>query len=195
MNGTCAGGTGAFIDQMAALLDTDAGGLNELARKAIPPSIPSQAVAACSRKPMCSRCSTKARARRTSPRPSSRPWSRRPSRAWRAVVPFAATWRCWAVLCSTFPNWINASAKRSISTTSTPSSSPITRICSWPAVRRSCGAKGTRRAAVRCARAPAQSGRYPGQRSGAPGRRCSPTSGIRRVQSAPRQREGSPRRS
>ncbi len=32
MNGTCAGGTGAFIDQMAALLNTDAGGLNELAR-------------------------------------------------------------------------------------------------------------------------------------------------------------------
>ncbi len=32
MNGTCAGGTGAFIDQMATLLDTDASGLNELAR-------------------------------------------------------------------------------------------------------------------------------------------------------------------
>ena len=31
MNGTCAGGTGAFIDQMAALLNTDAGGLNKLA--------------------------------------------------------------------------------------------------------------------------------------------------------------------
>ncbi len=31
MNGTCAGGTGAFIDQMAALLDTDATGLNGLA--------------------------------------------------------------------------------------------------------------------------------------------------------------------
>ena len=31
MNGTCAGGTGAFIDQMAALLDTDATGLNEMA--------------------------------------------------------------------------------------------------------------------------------------------------------------------
>ena len=31
MNGTCAGGTGAFIDQMAALLNTDAGGLNTLA--------------------------------------------------------------------------------------------------------------------------------------------------------------------
>jgi len=32
MNGTCAGGTGAFIDQMAALLETDAAGLNVLAR-------------------------------------------------------------------------------------------------------------------------------------------------------------------
>ncbi len=31
MNGTCAGGTGAFIDQMAVLLNTDARGLNELA--------------------------------------------------------------------------------------------------------------------------------------------------------------------
>lgn len=34
MNGTCAGGTGAFIDQMAALLETDADGLNELAKGA-----------------------------------------------------------------------------------------------------------------------------------------------------------------
>ena len=34
MNGTCAGGTGAFIDQMASLLNTDAAGLNELARNA-----------------------------------------------------------------------------------------------------------------------------------------------------------------
>ena len=32
MNGTCAGGTGAFIDRMAGLLDTDAQGLNELAK-------------------------------------------------------------------------------------------------------------------------------------------------------------------
>ncbi len=32
MNGTCAGGTGAFIDQMATLLKTDAEGLNELAK-------------------------------------------------------------------------------------------------------------------------------------------------------------------
>ncbi|MCL2633239.1 MAG: 2-hydroxyacyl-CoA dehydratase [Oscillospiraceae bacterium] len=32
MNGTCAGGTGAFIDQMAALLNTDIQGLNEKAK-------------------------------------------------------------------------------------------------------------------------------------------------------------------
>lgn len=32
MNGICAGGTGAFIDQMASLLKTDAAGLNELAK-------------------------------------------------------------------------------------------------------------------------------------------------------------------
>ena len=34
MNGTCAGGTGAFIDQMATLLHTDAAGLNKLAADA-----------------------------------------------------------------------------------------------------------------------------------------------------------------
>ncbi len=32
MNGICAGGTGAFIDQMATLLKTDAAGLNEMAK-------------------------------------------------------------------------------------------------------------------------------------------------------------------
>ena len=32
MNGTCAGGTGAFIDQMAILLNTDGDGLNEAAK-------------------------------------------------------------------------------------------------------------------------------------------------------------------
>ena len=32
MNGTCAGGTGAFLDQMSSLLDTDTHGLNELAK-------------------------------------------------------------------------------------------------------------------------------------------------------------------
>ena len=33
MNGSCAGGTGAFLDQMATLLNTDTKGLNELARE------------------------------------------------------------------------------------------------------------------------------------------------------------------
>ena len=33
MNSSCAGGTGAFIDQMASLLETDAAGLNELSKK------------------------------------------------------------------------------------------------------------------------------------------------------------------
>ena len=33
MNGVCAGGTGSFIDQMAALLQTDAAGLNQAAEK------------------------------------------------------------------------------------------------------------------------------------------------------------------
>lgn len=33
MNGTCAGGTGAFIDQMATLLHTDASGLDDLAAR------------------------------------------------------------------------------------------------------------------------------------------------------------------
>jgi len=34
MNGTCAGGTGAFIDQMAVLLNTDSAGLNDFAKDA-----------------------------------------------------------------------------------------------------------------------------------------------------------------
>jgi predicted CoA-substrate-specific enzyme activase len=34
MNGTCAGGTGAFLDQMATLLNTEVGGLNDLAKQA-----------------------------------------------------------------------------------------------------------------------------------------------------------------
>ena len=33
MNGICAGGTGSFIDQMSSLLNTDAGGLNALAKE------------------------------------------------------------------------------------------------------------------------------------------------------------------
>ncbi len=40
MNGVCAGGTGSFIDQMAALLQTDAEGLNRAAADYREPSIP-----------------------------------------------------------------------------------------------------------------------------------------------------------
>ena len=54
MNGTCAGGTGAFIDQMATLLHTDASGLNELAKGATT-IYPSRAAAASSPSPTCSR--------------------------------------------------------------------------------------------------------------------------------------------
>ena len=56
MNGTCAGGTGAFIDQMATLLHTD----------------PLPAAAAFLPRPTSSRCSTRAPAPRTWPPPSSR---------------------------------------------------------------------------------------------------------------------------
>lgn len=71
MNGTCAGGTGAFIDQMATLLHTDASGLNELAANATT-IYPIAAAAAFLPRPTSSRCSTRAPAPRTWPPPSSR---------------------------------------------------------------------------------------------------------------------------
>ena len=52
MNGSCAGGTGAFIDQMSTLLDTDAAGLNEMAKQLRERCIQSPRVAACSPKPI-----------------------------------------------------------------------------------------------------------------------------------------------
>ncbi len=54
MNGSCAGGTGAFIDQMSTLLDTDAAGSTRWPR-ATRTCIRSPRVAACSPKPICSR--------------------------------------------------------------------------------------------------------------------------------------------
>ena len=47
MNGVCAGGTGSFIDQMAALLQTDAAGALTARRRSISRSIPSPRAAAC----------------------------------------------------------------------------------------------------------------------------------------------------
>ena len=73
MNGTCAGGTGAFIDQMASLLQTDAAGLNALARDTAP-CTPSPRVAEYSPRPTCSPSSTRERAGRTSRPASCRRW-------------------------------------------------------------------------------------------------------------------------
>lgn len=89
MNGNCAGGTGAFIDQMATLLDTDASGLNELAKKAD------------TIYPIAARCGVFAKtdiqallnegaSKEMSPLPSSSPSSSRPSPAWPAAVPSKA---------------------------------------------------------------------------------------------------------
>ena len=55
MNGTCAGGTGAFIDQMAALLHTDAAGLDRAGRPLRDAYTRSRPAAASSQSPTCSR--------------------------------------------------------------------------------------------------------------------------------------------
>lgn len=72
MNGTCAGGTGAFIDQMATLLHTDASGLNELAANATT-IYPIASRCGVLPRPTCNRCSTRAPVPRMWPPPSSRP--------------------------------------------------------------------------------------------------------------------------
>ncbi len=51
MNGSCAGGTGAFIDQMATLLAITPAELNELAGQSQRKSIPSPPGAACLPRP------------------------------------------------------------------------------------------------------------------------------------------------
>ena len=101
MNGTCAGGTGAFIDQMASLLHTDASGLNELrqGRHADPPHrLPLRRLRQ-DRRPAAAQRGR--RPSRTWPPPSSRPWSTRPSPALPAATPSAATWPSSAARCST----------------------------------------------------------------------------------------------
>ena len=72
MNGTCAGGTGAFIDQMAASFPRTPRGSTSW-RAATRPSTPSRRAAACLPRPTCSRSSTRGRGGRTSRRASSRP--------------------------------------------------------------------------------------------------------------------------
>ena len=83
MNGTCAGGTGAFLDQMATLLDTDTLGLNELAKnyKTIYP-IASRCRSFCK-----NRCTTTFKRRSSKRRYSSFNFSssRKPNNKWTCV--------------------------------------------------------------------------------------------------------------
>lgn len=99
MNGSCAGGTGAFIDQMSTLLDTDAAGLNEMAKYY-------QTLY-----PIASRCGVFAKtdlqplindgaASPILPRRSSPPWPRRRLPAWLRAVPFTAPLCSWEARCS-----------------------------------------------------------------------------------------------
>ena len=61
MNGSCAGGTGAFIDEMAKLMGvgTESGEFEQLASRGTT-STRSRAAAACTQRPISSRCSTRA---------------------------------------------------------------------------------------------------------------------------------------
>lgn len=73
MNGICAGGTGSFIDQMAALIQTDATGLNEYAKN-IKRSILSLPVVVYLQKQISSHLLTKVRQEKTYQLPFFRQW-------------------------------------------------------------------------------------------------------------------------
>lgn len=92
MNGICAGGTGSFIDQMAALLQTDASGLNDYAEhyKAIYPIAARCGVFAKSDiQPLINEGAT----REDLAASISRPWSIRPSAVWPAASLSGEMWR------------------------------------------------------------------------------------------------------
>ena len=132
MNGTCAGGTGAFIDQMATLLHTDASGLNELAANAT------------TIYPIASRCGVFAK---TDVQPLLNEGARPEDVAasiFQAVVtqtisglacgrPIRGNVASWAARCSTSPSCATASTSRSTWTRST-ASCPKTPTCLWRAV-------------------------------------------------------------
>ena len=95
MNGSCAGGTGAFIDQMATLLKMSADEMNKAAEKAERTYT------------IASRCGVFAksdvqplinqgRARRISPPASTRRWSTRPLPVWHRAAPSRAISCIWA---------------------------------------------------------------------------------------------------
>ena len=97
MNGVCAGGTGSFIDQMAALLQTDAAGLNEAAKSY-------QQIY-----PIAARCgvfaktsSMRVQLKQILPPQFFRQWSIRPFPDLPAVSRSVAVWPFWADLFTSF---------------------------------------------------------------------------------------------
>ena len=87
MNGSCAGGTGAFIDQMATLLKL---GADELDPAAPPAPAPAPAAAAGGPGAAAGPSSTRAHRRATSRRRSIRPLSTRPLQVWHRAAPSRA---------------------------------------------------------------------------------------------------------
>ena len=95
MNGSCAGGTGAFIDQMATLLKMSADEMNKQpSRHSV--LIPSLPAAACLPRATSSPSSTRVPGRKISRPASIRQWSTRPLPAWHRAAPSRATFCIWA---------------------------------------------------------------------------------------------------
>ena len=113
MNGSCAGGTGAFIDQMSTLLDTDAAGLNEMAKSYE------------NLYPIASRCGVFAK---TDLQPLINDGAAKPDA--RFTAPSSSS----AARCSSCPSCAPHSSAR-LRARSTNSSCRPTPTCTWPTVR------------------------------------------------------------
>ncbi len=104
MNGVCAGGTGSFIDQMAALLQTDAPGLTDEAehyQQIYPIAARCGVFAKTDIQPLINEGAAR---RRISPPRSFRRLSTRRFRGLRAASRFAGMSRSWAGRCTSCPN-------------------------------------------------------------------------------------------
>ena len=128
MNGSCAGGTGAFIDQMSTLLDTDAAGLNEMAKSYE------------NLYPIASRCGVFAKTdlqpliNDGAAKPDLAASIFRPSPAWLPDARFTAPSSSSAARCSSCPSCAPHSSAR-LRARSTNSSCRPTPTCTWPTVR------------------------------------------------------------
>lgn len=114
MNEACAGGTGAFIDQMAALLHTDASGLNELAANyttLVPHRFPLRGIRQDRRGPSAQRGGRTGRPRRLHLSGRGRTDHRRLA----CGIPSGARSPSSAGRCTFCPNSANASSPRSSS--------------------------------------------------------------------------------